>query len=112
LAGNEVRSGVIFILSPPASVSGTVTDKTTSAPIANSAVIIQNSQQTLTVRTNSSGQFQIIGVNPGQFTVKAAAQDFVPAPTQPVNLSANQVLSGVQFQLEHSGHLTVTVTDA
>jgi len=104
---------------PTASVTGRVTvgDK----PAAGIIVAINGiSQQTLIAQTttDAEGKYRIAGLAPGQVTVATVAPTYVlPAsptftPGRVLNLSADEVIEGIDFKLTRGGVITGRVTDS
>src|SRR5215472_438447 len=100
-----------------ASVAGRVTigDK----PAAGVIVAVGINQQTLLAQTTSDpdGKYRINGLAPGQVTIGTFAPTYV-LPASPVftqgrvlNLSADEVIEGIDFKLTRGGVITGRVTD-
>ncbi|MBP7168094.1 MAG: choice-of-anchor B family protein [Bacteroidia bacterium] len=76
ITGVQLQNGIVTNLNvqlattqPLITVSGTVTDANTGAPIANATVFYGNGLNDNTVVTNSSGQFTIPGFFPGTYDI-------------------------------------------
>ncbi len=95
------------------SITGTVQD-TTGAVLANAQVTLLNTDQGITLRTqtNSSGEYTFSPVRIGHYTVTVTAQGFAKTTQQNLTLNISQILM-VNIQLRPGGtNETVQVTSA
>lgn len=102
---------------PPGSISGTVTDAGTGAPMGEVEVSLNRSSRgSMSVKTDAQGHYSIRGVDPGNYRVTAQA----PAPTgrgfgayatRQIVLRAAQDLGNIDFHLASYASVTGKVVD-
>ncbi|MCX5922732.1 MAG: carboxypeptidase regulatory-like domain-containing protein [Candidatus Dependentiae bacterium] len=104
---------VDFVLSGVfGSISGTVTDATTTDPIAGVTIgIFDGPEFLVSVITDANGNYQVDDLTPGDYTVIATASNYqIQTKTATVNSNTTTV---VNFALaSNPGSLSGTVTDA
>jgi hypothetical protein len=125
-------SGINFALLPGGSITGTVTDAGTAAPLANVTVEIASSAGAFVVgaATNASGVYTVGGLPAGSYfarTFVSTAQNYldeaynnipcalgacVITTATPIAVSVGATTSGINFALQPGGTITGTVTDA
>jgi hypothetical protein len=108
-------------VTPPAAsgiIMGTVTDTSSSKPIANATVSASGSGGSGSDETDSNGNYVIsTGLGNGTYTVTATAHGYTNQNKTNVSVTVNQVTSNVNFQLSlippaQSGTITGTVIGA
>jgi protocatechuate 3,4-dioxygenase beta subunit len=100
------------------SVSGRIT--TDEKPVPSILVIAtnQNSQTQIgQAKTDSEGNYRIVGLRPGMISLTPVASVYVPpnpvfGQGRIVNLGANEAVEGIDFKLTRGGVITGRVTDA
>ena len=103
---------------PTGSVSGRVT--TDEKPVPGILVIAtnQNSQTQIgQAKTDSEGNYRILGLRPGMVSLTPVAPVYVPpnpvfGQGRIVNMGANEAVEGIDFKLTRGGVITGRVTDA
>jgi hypothetical protein len=128
-AGNT-RAGVDFALTPGGTITGTVTDAGTAAPVNNANVQVYSSTGNFlkSSNTNGTGFFTLAGLPAASYFVKTSLSggpnyidevyDNIPcAPCNvtigtPVIVTAGTTRPGVDFALAQGATITGTVTDA
>jgi large repetitive protein len=102
--GQQVE-GIDFALAPlggggEGSISGTVYDKKTGAPIEGAKVMTGTCRNMRTAYTNADGQYTITGLADGEYTVKAMKQGYGCASyPDPVVISGGNAVDGIDFYL-------------
>lgn len=107
---------------PRGRISGRVFRSDNGVPIAKASVTIWPATQpreSLTVRTDSAGAFEIKDVAPRAYRMRAQHRVFVPqlygqkgsGPGLPLIVEAGQHLSRIDFRLEAAGTVSGTVFD-
>lgn len=76
------------------SISGTITDTGAGAPAANRIVEATDGSETISTQTNELGEYMIIGILAGDYTISAPGYDLTP--TDPVTVSGSDV-TGADF---------------
>jgi hypothetical protein len=81
-----------------ASVSGTVVDATTKKPLADVTVVaVTGNQKSEVVTTNALGQFKIVSLAQGTYTIKLAKEDYKSAEKKDVVVKTE---SGTKLSVE------------
>ena len=100
---------------PTASISGTVTDENTGEPLIGAHVLVQrlgHIRWMRTARTDSNGTYTAGKLIPGLYVVRANARGYLPeyydgvqhlSEATALQVSANDSLTGIDFQLGHGG---------
>lgn len=78
-------------------IYGNVADKNTNTPISRATVFIEGT--TFTVRTDDQGNFFIINVQPGTYTIKAIGDGFKTTVLSEVSVKVKESTK-VDFKLE------------
>jgi protocatechuate 3,4-dioxygenase beta subunit len=106
---------------PSASISGRVTIGEKPAPGVVVAALTVNYPQALLAQavSDNEGKYRLSALTPGPVTVAAVAPTFVMpfspsslVPGRTVNLSADEVVEGIDFKLTRGGVITGRVVDA
>lgn len=127
VTAGATHSGVDFALSPGGTITGTVTDSVTSAPIAGINVEVLNARGAgvRVVNTDGSGVYTVSGLPAGSYFVRTRDSvnyadelyDNIPYlvgdPTvgTAVAVTAGGTQTGINFALAPGGLITGTVTD-
>ncbi|MBE0645254.1 MAG: carboxypeptidase regulatory-like domain-containing protein [Bacteroidetes bacterium] len=107
---NQPVTGIDFSLDPGGSISGTVSNEDTNAPLANATVIVRSVQNRFErgARTNAQGQYTIAGLPADAYTIFTSAFRFIgeyydnaTTATQAgtVTLTASANVTGIDFAL-------------
>jgi hypothetical protein len=123
-----MQGGIDFALARGGSITGTLTDASTGAPLANVEVEASNGTVTRSARTNASGMYTIVGLFTGAYRVRTMsgmsgsvyvdeAYDNHPCPNgycpsvagTPVAVTAGSETTGIDFGLARGGSITGTV---
>ena len=72
------------------SLSGTITDTSTGAGIAQAKVTVTSPSQTVSTTTDSSGHFTFASLAPDTYTVSAESKDTIHSPQSGINIFADQ----------------------
>ncbi|MDQ7054770.1 MAG: carboxypeptidase regulatory-like domain-containing protein [candidate division KSB1 bacterium] len=103
---------------PTASISGQVTDEITGEPLIGASILVQRLgaiHWMRKVRTDSSGNYVVGRLIPGLYIVRANARDYLPeyydnashlSEATPLQVSAHDSLTGIDFQLGHGATIT------
>ena len=109
-----------FAFAQTQTVTGTVTNALTSAPIGRAKVTLQGQNASQTVLTDAGGSFSFGGVPLGFFNLTAERTGFLPAQGQgqvqpmsfaPVNVEAEKKPDAISLRLTPTATFTGTVTD-
>ncbi len=131
---NQHTSGIDFKLDPLSSISGTVLDQNTKAPIAGAVVFAfpekpgnttppnpAGAKFPLIGKTDSLGQYKITNVPSGKFFVLAEARGYLnefwqeaadAAQAKPVEVPESGEVSNIDFTLEKGGAISGLVVSA
>ncbi|HJQ68390.1 MAG TPA: carboxypeptidase regulatory-like domain-containing protein [Blastocatellia bacterium] len=130
VTAGSTTSSINFALAPGGRISGTVTDATTSAPIANVNVQVFNSSgaSVTGVNTNASGIYTIqTGLPAGNYFLRTnnslgyinelydninCATGCTVTTGTPVAVTAGATTTGINFALVQGGVISGTVTDS
>jgi len=83
--------GTLFAAGTTGTISGTVTDSKTGAPVAGVAIAAVSPTGQYHGRTNERGYFSFIGVTPDTYTVSYELAGFQPLSTTAITVAADQV---------------------
>ena len=101
-----------FALVPGASVSGTITDSNGN-PIAGAIVFAYGADgKEGSAATDQNGNYEIIGLAPGIYTITVKADGYVVADQGIDELSQGEIQNGVNLQLNSGAIVSGTVTEA
>jgi len=124
------HAGIDFALAPGGSITGTVTDASTGAPLDYVHVEASNGTVTRSVQSDASGVYSIVGLFTGAYRVRVQTMfgsghvnevyDNQPCPDAgcssvagtPVAVTAGSATTGIDFALAPGGTITGTVRDA
>jgi protocatechuate 3,4-dioxygenase beta subunit len=99
-----------------ASVTGTVTNSLTGAPVLRAHVILRGGQQKFGALTNGEGKFSIAGIPPGSYLVTAERVGFAPPAVSfrapQLALRAGDAKDSVDVKLTPVGAIAGRVLDA
>jgi hypothetical protein len=130
VTAGATHTGVSFGLSPGATLSGTVTNASTAAPIANVTVQVFNTSnvQVRSAVTAANGTYTVTGLATGTYYARSAAGalNFIdklynnitcspsctPATGTAIALVTGVATSNINFALAPGGSVSGTVTDA
>jgi Flp pilus assembly protein TadG len=99
-----------FILGPSGTITGTITDSVTSAPISGATVQIAGVGTTTTL---ADGTYALSNIPPATYTVSASATGYLSANRTNVVVTAGATTSNINFALvPNTGTITGTVRDA
>ncbi len=106
-------SGVNATLANGGKISGRVTNANTGLPLINMAVSASGAGGSGYGYTDAGGNYTIVGLGSGSYTVKAAPvfDDNLLSTPQTVTVTAPNTLTGVDFTMVPGGTLTGHVTD-
>ena len=110
LAANQAVTGIDFSLEHGGTITGTVTDAATAAPIPHAYVHARSTQRNVEIgaRTDAQGNYRLEGLPSGNYTVFFAAQMYIgefyddvqdPALATIVTVSAPATLSDIDAAL-------------
>ena len=109
VADGQAVTGIDIALAPMGgggngSISGTVYDKKTNAPIAGATVTAGGCSRSAT--TGSDGTYTITGLADGSYAIRAMKSGYVCAtyPT-PVVIANGQPVTGIDFHLQSTKHI-------
>jgi uncharacterized surface anchored protein len=109
VAEGQAVTGIDIALAPmggggSGSISGTVYDKKTNAPVAGAKVTASGCSRSTT--TGSDGTYTITGLADGSYTVRAMKSGYLCAtyPT-PVVITNGQPVTGIDFHLQSTSHI-------
>lgn len=110
VADGQAVTGIDIALAPMGggggngSISGTVYDKKTNAPIAGATVTAGGCSRSAT--TGNDGTYTITGLADGSYTVRAMKSGYLCAtyPT-PVVITNGQPVTGIDFHLQSTKHI-------
>ncbi len=94
-AGKTTRADIVLIPSF-GSISGIVKDATTELPIQG--VNIQTDPATSSVTTDSDGRYNISGITPGQYKMKASKTGYIDAEIPVVVTAGNETAADIPMQ--------------
>ena len=105
------------------SVSGTVTDASTSSPVSGATVMLLAPDGTVASTTNTGGDgtYAITGVTPGPYAVEVTSSGYgtqfyggavVSSTATQVEVSAGGALTGIDVALNESASITITLNQA
>ena len=129
VTAGSTTTGINFALAPGGSVAGTVTDSSTTAPIANVTVQIFNSNgpSIASANTNASGNYSVTGLPAGTYFARTTnslgyinelynnincALNCTVTTGTPITVTAGATTSGINFALDAGGRIAGTVTDS
>jgi sarcosine oxidase gamma subunit len=97
---------------PTTTISGTVRDASTGAPITEASVTLTGSSSQLRAMVDSEGRYTLSGVQPGYYSISASV-GFGPYHYQDktVTVSAGQSRIPVDFKLQAQGQISGKVLD-
>ncbi|SPE43405.1 conserved hypothetical protein [Candidatus Sulfopaludibacter sp. SbA3] len=113
----HVILALFFLQSPkPGSVSGTVTNSVTGAPVRKAHITLRAGDASYTATSDASGAFVISGVNPGAYFASADCAGFQPLGTpgvrpEPIRVAEDQRVENVPIRLRPLGVITGRVLD-
>lgn len=107
----------------PGGITGTVSDATSHAPIANAFVVAYSAGGAYVseTSTNAQGQYDIVGLTPGSYRLQVEANAYLTsfyngestlASADPVIVSAGQTTPDINVAMQLGGQISGTVTDA
>jgi hypothetical protein len=127
ISDGTTTSGIDFALSPKGSITGTVRDAATSAPLASAEVQVYGAAGSVVrwAYTDNGGAYKVSGLDAGSYRVAADATehsgelyDNLPCPDAScdpmsgtaVSVTLGAVTGGVDFALDKSGAISGTVS--
>jgi len=100
----EVTENINFALQPKprrGGISGQVVDVKAGSPIAGVLITALGPQGSGFARTNGNGFYQIVGLEPGRYTVSATKPGYQAATyPEPVEVNAGELTRGIDFRLQ------------
>ncbi|MBC5822585.1 MAG: TonB-dependent receptor [Candidatus Eremiobacteraeota bacterium] len=85
-----LSQGTSVLAGTTGNLSGTLLDQKTHQPIEGATVTATSASQVASARTDATGRFTILSLNPDTYTVSAEKQGYNPASTPGVTISADQ----------------------
>jgi hypothetical protein len=102
-------------------VKGTVVNAKTNQPVKRAQITLNRSGQTEAARwgalTNAAGQFELTNLDPGQYSIAAYKEGFIPGTRRPgdppsmLTLAAGQTAEGLVFHLPPAAVIAGRVVD-
>ena len=113
--GTASASASVTVAPPPASVSGTVTDASTSQPVAGATVTATGSNGTWSAQTGSTGGYEIDNITPGTVTFTFSKDGYEQNSTsdtlsQGLKYVLNAILTPVPTSATLEGVVTLAST--
>lgn len=87
------------------SVSGTVTDRATSQPVANATVVLESPTVTKQGKSGADGKFTIAEVPPGAYHLLTRAEGYVPSRTE-ITVSTMATVQTADVSLDPGLHFS------
>jgi hypothetical protein len=130
VAAGATTAGINFALTPGGSITGTVTDAGTAAPLNNVNIQVYNSTGNFvkSSNTNASGFYTLAGLPAASYFVKTSVSGglnyidevYNNIPCAPCNVTIGTAIAvtagatqgSINFALDQGGAITGTVTDA
>ena len=91
LAGGFFVAPVPAFAGTTGSITGTVVNGTTKAPIAGVRVVAASPSQTVTVTTDATGRFALLSLAPDTYTISAAKDGFETSSLTGISVFADQL---------------------
>lgn len=104
---------LFFLQTPkPGSVSGTVVNSVTGAPVRKAPITLENSEGNFTVTSDAAGAFVFPEVKPGTYYARAEGPHFQPwRQSEPIRVAEDQHVDNLAFKLTPLGIITGRVLD-
>lgn len=104
---------LLFLQTPkPGSLSGTVANSVTGAPVRKAHVTLQSGPDTFTTTTGADGTFSVAELKPNNYFVRVEAAGFQPSgQNEPIHVAEDQHVDNLAIKLTPLGVITGRVLD-
>jgi hypothetical protein len=93
-------------------ISGTVTASPGGAPIAEASMCASSEEAFRCATSNSNGEYTIVGLPTGEYTVNFSAEEYEPTELEEVKVTIGKTTSEVNAQLNSLGKISGRVVAA